>query len=525
MKSKSNTLLLAAVALVAMTVPVVRLVSNRNAIQPDPTSRQPGSHRDRQAERREKSHLKSGKTIRTLSNGDLLTICDREGAAAALAAAKSQPWPNRDSAVYFILSHLAIENPEFVAGELKTAGLSTFLKSGVVDALLKNWKDGRKALDWAENQLTGELHCKAVAGALGILAKSEPDVAFAYLEKMSPGETRRQTICELFAAWGSQDPESALMKARELTSGDSQSATEHVLRGWAKADPATAAAWVLETAPADGGWLAGVYQSWISISPQQAQLWFDSLPEGDAKKNAHLLTYRSSHIEMPVFSTRRVMDDSWISKSVSERTPTDHMHWAIQATAAARSFVEQNANDPASKQLAAQVARAISGKDGPSVAMDWALGLSAENGIRGQALWSFFDDWSERDPEAAGKRLASMPPEDCGKLPISLVNTWVKQDPAAAADWVTRWKGEDQTMMIWNVIDKWPDQDPKAAYQWLGTLPAGAGRDGGIEKMIRRERDSAPDTLQPWIDLIFDTQLRETMRLESDQSPKLPLDR
>ena len=93
-----------------------------------------------------------------------------------------------------------------MAAELQTSGLKPFHKSGLVDAILKNWKDGRKALDWAENQLTGELRCKAVAGALGILVKSEPEAAFGYFEKMTPGETRRQTIRELFSAWGSHDP-------------------------------------------------------------------------------------------------------------------------------------------------------------------------------------------------------------------------------------------------------------------------------------------------------------------------------
>ena len=53
----------------------------------------------------------------------------------------------------------------------------------------------------------------------------------------------------------------ALMKAKELTPEDARTATERVLRGWAKIDPAAAAAWVLESAPSDGRWIAGVYQS------------------------------------------------------------------------------------------------------------------------------------------------------------------------------------------------------------------------------------------------------------------------
>jgi hypothetical protein len=409
-------------------------------------------------------------------------------------------------------------DPEFAAAELKTSGLSTFLKSGVVETILKNWKDGRKALDWAENQLTGALRCKAVAGALGILVKSEPEAAFGYFETMTPGETRRQTIRELFSAWGSHDPESALIRANELTPEDARSAKEHVLRGWAKADPAAAAAWVLKTGPTDGKWIAGVIQSWISISPDQAKLWFDSLPEGDAKRDAHVLTYGSSGtVSMLVLSApRRVMDDTWASKPIADREGSDLRNWAIQDTEGARSFVEQNGTDPVSKPLSEGVASAISGKNGPSAAIDWALGLSEENGIRKYAIWSVFNEWSEKDPEAAGAKLVSMRPEQWEGLPISLVSSWVTQDPAAAAEWVAGWKGGNQATMIGQVIDKWPDQDPQAAYQWLGNLPAGAGRDAGIRNMIRRERDSAPDTLQPWIDQISDPQFREMTRWELD---------
>lgn len=521
MKLKPNPLLLAA-ALVATTVPVIWLVSIKGPAPLDPVSRHSGSRHDRQANGQVTSCSTSGNAVRELSNDDLVALCDREGAAAALVAAKSQPWPNRDDGVFFILTHLATVNPEFAAAELKTSGLSAFLKSGVVDTILKNWKDGRKALDWAENQLTGELRGKAVAGALGILVKSEPEAAFGYFEKMPASETRSQTICELFAAWGSHDPESALRKAKELTADDAQSATEHLLRGWAKVDPAVAAAWVLETAPTNEILMAGVYQSWTSVSPGGAKAWFDSLPEGDAKKIAHYLTISSSGtFTMGVFSRRiETLDDTWATKPFSGRNPADLMHWARQDTEGARSFVERNGTNPALKQLAPQVAAAISGKNGPSEAMDWALRLPEENEIRKFARGEVLNGWCDRDPAAAAGKLESLTPEQCGEMPIYLANTWVSQDPAAAADWVAGWKGGNQKEMIQSVIDKWPDQDPQAAYQWLGTLPAGAGRDAGIKTMIRREQESAPDTLQPWIDLISDRQLREKTRRELDRTLK-----
>lgn len=216
---------------------------------------------------------------------------------------------------------------------------------------------------------------------------------------------------------------------------------------------------------------------------------------------------------MGVFTPRiKTLDDTWATKPFSERDPTDLMHWAIQDTEGARTFVEQNGTNPALKQLAPQVAAAISGKNGPSEAMDWALSLPEE--IRKFARGEVLNGWCDRNPAAAAGKLESLTPEQCGEMPIYLARTWVSQHPAAAADWVAGWKGGNQATMIEEVIDKWPDQDPQAAYQWLGALPAGDGRDAGIKTMIRKERDSAPDTLQPWIDLISDPQLREKTRRE-----------
>ncbi|HSP42661.1 MAG TPA: hypothetical protein VLO11_07315 [Luteolibacter sp.] len=71
--------------------------------------------------------------------------------------------------------------------------------------------------------------------------------------------------------------------------------------------------------------------------------------------------------------------------------------------------------------------------------------------------------------------------------------------------------------MVEGVIRKWPDQDPVAAYQWLGSLPAGEARDTGIRTMIHKEGHSAPDSLEPWIDLISDPQLREKTRQQLDR--------
>ncbi len=398
MLARSN-IILPGTLLVGIALLAVWKISPTPEIQSEPVS----TKSEKRAPRLESPLRKSPPD---LLEDDLLSIYHRKGAAAALAAAKSTPWPNRDARVFFILKQLASEDPEFAAAELMTSGLDTFLKGALLDTILQNWKDGRKALDWAENRLTGELHCKALGVALGTLVRTEPEAAFSYLEKIPACDARKQIISDLFSAWGSHNPETAMFKAKELAPEEAKSAMAHVVCGWALTDPEAAAAWVLKSAPTDGWWLAGIYQSLLRKSPEQARRWFDALPEGDAKNTVSHSSSGGNAIVMPVFSSRmRTTDDSWASKPVSERNDTDLMNWAIQDTEDARLFVEQNGNNPALKQLAAQVASAISGKIGPSEAMDWALRLPVENGNLDTALGHVLYEWAEKDPAAAARKL------------------------------------------------------------------------------------------------------------------------
>lgn len=161
----------------------------------------------------------SVKALRSFTSDELVAIYESRGAAAAIEAAKGMTGPERASQVLFILTYLARIDPEVVAGELKGAGLDTAHQWHVVNAVMENWKDGKKALEWATSGFTGDLLKTAVGGALRILVRSDPQAALATRKDgfgMYQGPDvswKTKTVATMenkdFWNWGGQDPEGA----------------------------------------------------------------------------------------------------------------------------------------------------------------------------------------------------------------------------------------------------------------------------------------------------------------------------
>ncbi len=130
------------------------------------------------------------------SSDDLVAIYEKHGMGAAIPAAKGMKGPKRDSQVSFILSYLTRIAPEFIAGELKGAGLYPAQQNSIVSTVMRHWKDGEKVLAWGDSY-KGQFRKDAVSQALSILVKSDPAAALAHLNAVGGGIT--STGCELEA--------------------------------------------------------------------------------------------------------------------------------------------------------------------------------------------------------------------------------------------------------------------------------------------------------------------------------------
>lgn len=454
---------------------------------------------------------------------ELVAIHESKGAAAALAAAKGMTGPERASQVVFILTYLARIDPEFAAGELKGAGLDTTHQGFIVDAVMNEWKDGKKALEWATSNFTGDLLKRAVGGALRILVKTDAGAALAYVDTLPASGFRNQAIADIFSTWGGFDPGAALKVISEnFSDADSVSAISSVISGWSHLHPAEAAAWVA-TVPDEkqrAFLIADVARSWRFKSPDEATAWVESLPEGPGKVAGRaVFQEKVTTIECGMTTIIGGMDNpgpdaGWKTKTVATMGSSDFWNWAIQDPEGARKFVEAAPEGKGLTDLAAATAFQISTKEGHQSAFAWAQTLPGE--VAKEALRCTVISWAGSDPAAAAKQLEAIAPEQRAPLATALTENWAQHDPATAAAWVATYGGAEQKFLVREVLQRWTDSQPREAYAWLGTLPMGPSRDEGIDYLLRIEARTDPKSVLPWIDMISEPKLREKQRKELD---------
>lgn len=461
----------------------------------------------------------SVKVPQSFTVDELVAIYESRGAAAAIAAAKSMTGPKRDSQVVFILTYLARIDPEFVAGELKGAGLGLAHQGFVVDAVMNDWKDGKNALEWATSNFTGDLLKKGVGGALKILVRTDPDAALAYLETLPASGSRRQAMSDIFYTWGRIDPGTALkLLSENFPVNERAAAIRRVISGWSQTHPADAAAWVeaVQDETLKVGLICDVVRSWKSKSAAEATAWVESLPKEIRLEADKVIALDVVERRDGPFCTESATgpDASWKTKTVTTMEDKDFRNWGYQDPEGARKFLETAPQGKDLGELATIVAIGMSAKVGPQATFDWAQTLQGEAGKK--ALRCAVILWEGSDPAAAAKKLEVIAPEQRAPLATALAENWSRHDPAAAAAWVATYDGAEQKLLVREVIQRWTDSQPREAYAWLGTLPMGPSRDEGINYLLRIEARTDPNSVLPWIDLISEPKLREKMRKELD---------
>lgn len=453
----------------------------------------------------------------SLTVDELVAIFQKDGADAALAAAKGITGPDRDSQVLFTITYIARTDPEWAAKAMADAGLSVVHQGFVVSAVMDRWKDGEKALTWASS-LTGNLRKTAVGMALRILVQTDPEKALAHEESLPDSGSRDQALLDLFNSWGEHDPKAALSHLEgDLSPDERTNAIRYIAAAWARKSPAEVIAWLgTLRGPAMSALL--IQDVALALPEEDAKAWLATLPDDQTKAGILKLLVERERNTIRCGFDQTPPDQGWKNKPVAEMTATDLRNWGYQDPSGAKKYLEQATGETDLSDLASTVAAMMTGKEGPAAVFKWAQGLDAKVGE--SALRLAIISWAGTKPAEAAEVIDQVESERRPALASALADTWSRNDPAAAAAWAANYSGSDQKTLVYQVLQQWSASEPREAYTWLATLPAGESRDEGISYMIIREAPSNPESLVPWIELLSTPELRKDKRALLDQYTK-----
>lgn len=178
-----------------------------------------------------------------------------------------------------------------------------------------------------------------------------------------------------------------------------------VLRGWAEADAAAAAAWARRLPPVDRAEAMCAVLTGAATNPKTA---IDLASAASASEPAHAAEYGDALLT--ALATRGAFAAAAEFVAAQPATP-------LQLEEADTAFSRWAANRPA------EAAAAVDHLAGPE------LRRAAQHGIA--------VGWSQADPVAAAEYAATLPPGDArAELVANALPRWVEHDPISAATWL-----------------------------------------------------------------------------------------
>ena len=298
--------------------------------------------------------------------------------------------------------------------------------------------------------------------------------------QMDPDPEKRNKDMQ---AWADGISVSDILPALQFLQGQEQTDLTRALqirliRRWAQADVATAAAWVegIPSGAVQQEALQNVAIIWANQNLTMATQWVLDLPDASEREDTiGVMAYeaaRSSPLAALVLATN-LPTGSQRDDIVRYATT----QWAAQDPNAAAQWVGQMDASPLKDQMLADVATQM----------------------------------AESDPVAAAALAVQSVPT--GKLQddavVGIVERWTQQNPTQAANWVAQFpSGNLQQDALANLISLWTAQNWQAPAQWLEKLPNGSLRDTAVEDFAVRAAIFDKSTALVWAGEISDPNLR-----------------
>ena len=449
----------------------------------------------------------------------------------------------RQSALAVVISAMASKDPSramALADGIEDAQLKRQLRASAIMNIAQ--KDPQKALGLALNGKRGDEGDFSVSMIFHNWARNDIEGAKAAIGRLS-GRQADQARQALFSTLAQQDPKSAWEYALTMPpAGETyQDARIQVIQQWAQTDPQAAlkAALTISDTMLKGPAMNSAINSWARSDFSAALKYVVSLD--DSTMRADLLQNLSGNSQgnrKEILSA--VLDHMPPGDNFRNAVSNIFSQWAREnprdAAAAISQLPAGSVFANAASNIASQWVHASGNKQ---EIFDWVQTLPVGD-ARNNSLYSVFGEWSNSDPQAALRALASLSPDDKKSATRALASGWSRKSPEAALQWastmtdagerssvvqtaISQWAGSapdsaaryvdrlpeaDRAGAMQAVVNSWASKDTEAAAAWLDRQPAGAAKDSALVPLARRIAQEDPEAALTWVAGISDTNQR-----------------
>ena len=464
---------------------------------------------------------------------------------------KSDPALMNQTSLKWIAQKWALEDPVNAANLLKQSPDQLQLQG--IGPIGQIWasKDPQAALAWAQSLSKTSHRNKALSAVLGGMASNDPNAALSHLDSLS-APTRRAGVTAIFKTLFSNDFDTALSKAQNLTNTtDQKAAFEAILKSntyYGNRSGMTAEQLSQLTKHAPNQQLRNraldILGSKLSHSnPEEADAILQIYPGKEQTKIKLRMISQLSYLN-PMHALKLYQSlpsdkvasytFSSITSQIAKTDPDAALDLVLKEkrsssqTRAMESVYRQlTENDPENAQqrlndipkgpLRAKAIKGIAetwAKSDPNAAMQWASNLPEKE--QNKAVLAILPEMAKVAPEDAANQVKSLiestPKESQSNLSSTVyyvMDSWSKTDPAAAGDWVTSLEeGSAKSSAMGTLASNWYQEDSDAVADWIDNMPQGKNRDSSVSAIANSLRSRDPATAFAWADSIGDDKRR-----------------
>ena len=247
-------------------------------------------------------------------------------------------------------------------------GLEGRDKSGALNSVISEMasKDPTKAAQVAST-LEGDDQARAYGEIAGKWASTDFAAAETWIQSL-PAEARDRAMSQALESLAATDPEGAAAKVASIPVGrDRDRAIEDIAGSWARKDPATAAAWVIQQQqedPEDS--IRSVISTWAAQDSAATLAFIQQQPAGEMRDEAtstYIWSNRASDPQETIKLAETITDEGSRNRTVGMAA----MRWMQEDKEAATAYIQQSTalSDEAKQRLIESDGRGWGGRGGP----------------------------------------------------------------------------------------------------------------------------------------------------------------